>query len=173
MIEHLSGSSMNTFDNNIHEYYTVYVLWEEPEYNYYQAEAMEYGKVYEIELGKKLGSNWNTQKKLEVEIWWYTMIGLLDFINEKWLQVIECKTKSGERKEKDIHTSRQFRFYNWWCNEHDYQFILHQFNKKNWEIKEDTINWIDKDFEKDFIEKAGQIERFLKQFNILLKRDLD
>jgi hypothetical protein len=29
---------------------------------------MEYGKVYEIELGKKLGSNWNTQKKLEVEI---------------------------------------------------------------------------------------------------------
>jgi hypothetical protein len=32
MIEHLSGSSMNLYENDIHSFYTRYVLGEEPIY---------------------------------------------------------------------------------------------------------------------------------------------
>lgn len=169
-IEHLSWSSMNAYDNNIQDFYTRYVLWEEPEYFPQQLEAMEYWKQYEVALGKKLWAKRDTQKVIEEVIWWYKMFGLLDFYNRETAQVIECKTKSWEWKEKDIHGSWQFRFYNRWCHKNDYQFILHQYNKKKWEEKVDTINRDDKTFEKDFIDKAQQIERFLKRFNVELKR---
>ena len=173
MIEHLSGSSMNTFENNIHEFYTRYVLWEEPEYFPSQVEAMDYWKNYEIALGKKLWDKRDTQKVIEENIWGFIMYGLLDFYNEEEKKVIECKTKSWEWKEKDIHESWQFRYYNWWCNKNWYEFILHQFNKKTWETKVDKINWVDAFFETKFIEKAHQIKRFLGEYDVVLKYEFD
>lgn len=170
MIEHLSGSSMNTYDTNIHEFYQRYVLGEEPIYCENIKNAMEFGKQYELALWEELWDKYSTQKECEEIIWGYKMYGLFDFYNEWDKMVIECKTKSWERKEKDIHNSWQFRFYNWWCNKEWYEFRLHQFNKKTWDIKEEIINWDDKNFEQDFVERAKEIERFLKQFNIELQR---
>lgn len=172
MLEHLSGSSMNAYDTDIHSFYTRYVLGEEPVYCENVRNAMEFGKEYELSLGKKLWDKWDTQKIVEENIWGFVMYWLLDFHNPDTKQIIECKTKSWEWKEKDIHSSWQFRFYNWWCKERWYQFILHQYNKKTWVVKEDVINWVDDTFIPDFIDKAKQIQRFLKQFNIELKYDI-
>lgn len=174
MLEHLSGSSMNNFDNDIHSFYTRYVLGEEPVYCENVRRAMEFGKDYELMLWENEYKGWNTQKECEMIMGGYKMYGLFDFYNEEEKKVMECKTKSWMRTEKEIHTSRQFRFYNWWCTTNWYQFILHQFNKKTWEKKEENILRYDENFLDDFIEKAQQIERFLNQFNIQLKHyDLD
>lgn len=170
MIEHLSGSSMNAYDSNIHSFYTRYVLWEEPNFPSVVKEAMEFGKIYELNLMEHQFKNWNTQKECEEIIGGYKLYGLFDFYNADERKVVECKTKSWVWTEKDIHSSWQFRFYNWWCNREWFEFILHQYNKKTQEIKQDIISREDKTFEQDFIEKAQQIERFLKQFNIELKK---
>lgn len=169
MLEHLSWSSMNSFENNIHDFYTRYVLWEEPNFPPVVKEAMEFGKIYEMNLMEHKYKGWDTQKECEEIIGGYKLYGLFDFYNADERKVVECKTKSWVRTEKDIHSSWQFRFYNWWCICNGYEFILHQYNKKTWEIKEEKISWYDENFIDDFIRKAQQIERFLKQFNVEIK----
>lgn len=169
MIEHFSWSSMNSFDNDIHSFYSRYVLWEEPIYCENVKKAMEFWKEYEIWLSEWMYKGYDTQKVCEYELGGYKLYGLFDFYNyEKW-EVIECKTKSWWWSEKDIRNSWQFRIYNYWCMYEWFIFKIHQYNKKTWEVKEEQINREDKTFEKDFINKAEQIERFLKQFNIEVK----
>lgn len=167
MIEHLSGSHMNSFDNNIHEYYTRYVLWEIPQVFPQQAEAMEFGKQYELELWKKLGDKWSTQTECEMIIGGYKMFGLFDFYD--WKTVVECKTRWTWWTTNEIRKSWQFRFYNYWCWENKKDFEIHCFQKKTGESNQWDIKWKDTYFVEEFIEKAQQIERFLKQFNIEVK----
>lgn len=169
MIEHFSWSSMNSFDKDIHQFYTRYVLWEEPVFPPVVKQAMEFGKEYEVWLSKWEYGLYDTQKECSMIIWWYKMYGLFDFYNEWAKEVIEVKTKSGWWSDKDIHESWQFRFYNNYCNKEWLTFKIHQYNKKEERTAVKEINWEDKTFESDFITKAQQIERFLNQFNIQVK----
>lgn len=169
MIEHLSGSSMNAYDNDIHSFYTRYVLGEEPVYCENVIKAMEFWKEYEVWLSQWVYKDYDTQKVCEYVIGNYKVYGLFDFYNyDKW-EIIECKTKSWWWKEKDIRNSWQFRIYNYRCMYEWFIFKIHQYNKKENECRIEQINREDKTFEQDFINKAQEIERFLKQFNIELK----
>lgn len=169
MLEHLSWSSMNSFDNDIHSFYTRYVLLEEPVYCENVKKAMEFGKVYELNLMENQYKNRNTQQECELIIGGYKLYGLFDFFHEQNKDIVEVKTKSWWRTDDDIHKSWQFRFYNHRANKNWFRFMLHQYNKKEQEVDIKTINRDDKEFEKDFIAKAQQIERFLNQFNIQLQ----
>ena len=169
IIEHFSWSSMNSFENDIHSFYTRYVLWEEPVYCDNVKRAMEFGKIYEIQLSDWIYKGWDTQKECELVIWGYKLYGLFDFYNAEKKEVIECKTKSWWWTKKDIRSSWQFRFYNHWCWNNWFNFTLHEYNKKELESNELDIKWLDKTFVEDFIAKAQQIERFLKQFNVNVK----
>lgn len=170
VIEHLSGSSMNAYDSSIHDFYTRYVLWEEPSYPPRVREAREFGKQYELNLGEWTYAGWDTQKECEMIIGGYKMYGLFDFYNKEKQTVVECKTKSWWWSKKQIRESWQFRFYNHWCWENGFNFILHEYNKKLEKCDELDVKWLDKTFEQDFLERAGQIERFLKWFNVILLR---
>jgi len=170
MLEHLSWSSMNAYDNDIHSFYTRYVLGEEPIYCENVINAMRFGKEYEVWLSKWIYKDWDTQKECELIIGGYKLYGLFDFYNESKKTVVECKTKSKWWSTKEIRSSWQFRIYNHWCWINWFEFILHEYNKKEDDSKELDIRWKDENFEKDFIDKAQQIERFLKQFNIELKK---
>lgn len=171
MIEHFSWSSMNSYDNDIHSFYTRYVLWEEPVFCENVKKAMEFWKEYEIWLSKWLYEGWHTQTGCELIIWWYKLFGLFDFYREEpRKQVVECKTKSWWWTKEEIRKSWQFRFYNHWCWKNWYEFILHEFNKKENIYNELDIKRKDNNFEEDFINKAKQIERFLKQFNIEVRK---
>lgn len=169
MLEHLSWSSMNAYDNDIHSFYTRYVLGEEPVYCENVVKAMEFWKEYEIWLSQWMYKDYDTQKVCEYELGWYKLYGLFDFYNYELWEVIECKTKSWWWTEKDIRSSWQFRIYNYWCMNNWFIFMIHQYNKKEWYYEEKQINREDITFESDFINKAQQIERFLKQFNIEVK----
>lgn len=168
-IEHFSGSSMNSFENDIHAFYTRYVLGEEPVYCENVRNAMEFWKEYEVMLWENEYKKLDTQKECELIVWGYKLYGLFDFYDKANREVIEIKTKSGWWSDYDIHKSWQFRFYNFWCMNTCHRFILHQYNKKEKERDVKTINWVDETFVEDFIAKAKQIERFLKQFNIWVK----
>ena len=168
-IEHFSGSSMNSFENDIHAFYTRYVLGEEPVYCENVRNAMEFWKEYEVMLSKWKYFGYDTQKECELIIWGYKLYGLFDFYWEEKKHVVECKTKSGWWSDDEVHKSWQFRFYNHWCKKNGFRFSLHQFNKKEKESDERDIFFMDKTFEQDFINKAKQIERFLKQFNVWVK----
>lgn len=169
MIEHLSWSSMNSYDKDIQNFYIRYVLWEEPIYCPNVRMAMDFGKEYEVSLSNDLYKWRDTQKECEMIIGEYKMYGLFDFFNYELKQVVEVKTRSRWRTEKEIHASWQFRFYNHWCNINWYQFMLHNYNKKEWQWKLLPVNWNDDLFVWDFINKAVQIERFLNWFNIEVK----
>ena len=169
IIEHFSWSSMNSFEKDIHSFYTRYVLWEEPVYCENVRKAMEFWKEYEVSLSKWLFFNYDTQKECELILWGYKLYGLFDFYNEDKHHVVECKTKSGWWSDDEVHKSWQFRFYNYWCKKNWFRFTLHQFNKKEKKSDERDLFFLDKTFEEDFIAKAQQIERFLKQFNIWVK----
>ena len=169
IIEHFSWSSMNSFENDIHGFYTRYVLWEEPVYCENVRKAMEFGKEYEVLLSENEYKGWDTQQECELIVWWYKLYGLFDFYNKYNKDIVECKTKSGWWSDDDIHNSWQFRFYNYRADKNWFRFMIHQYNKKEKERDVKTINWEDKTFEQDFIDKAQQIERFLKQFNIWVK----
>ena len=169
-IEHFSGSSMNSFDNDIHSFYSRYVLGEQPVYCANVMNAMEFGKKYEEWLLNGLYQGWDTQKEVEMIIGWYKMYGLFDFYRETpRKQVIECKTRSKWWTKDEIRSSWQFRFYNCWCWKNWYDFMLHEYNKKEDERTELDIRRKDENFESDFIERAEQIERFLNSFNITVK----
>lgn len=169
MIEHFSGSSMNLYEKDIHSFYTRYVLWEEPIYCENVKNAMEFWKNYELLLGKNEYRNWDTQKECEYIVEWYKAYGLFDFYNEINWDIVEVKTRSKWWTEKEIHESRQFRIYNYWCMHNWFRFMIHQYNKKEKKADVMVINWEDADFEKDFVSKCQQIERFLNQFNIEVK----
>lgn len=174
MIEHFSWSSMNTYDNDIHSFYTRYVLGEEPIYCENIKKAMEFWKQYEVWLSTGLYNWWDTQKECEMIIGGYKMYGLFDFYRDTpRKQVVECKTRNRWWSKDEIRKSRQFRFYNHWCWKNWFEFMLHEYNKKEESFNELDICWKDWTFEEEFIEKAQQIERFLKQFNIEVKRYLD
>ena len=174
MIEHLSGSSMNLYENDIHSFYTRYVLGEEPIYCENVKNAMKFWKEYELRLADGMYKGWDTQKECEMIIWGYKVYGLFDFYRDTpRKQVIECKTKSKWWTEDEIRKSWQFRIYNHWCWNNGYDFMLHEYNKKLAEHNELDIWWKDEKFIEEFIDKAQQIERFLKQFNIqLMKYDI-
>ena len=161
MLEHFSWSSLNLYDTDAHQYYTRYVLGEEPKYFPKVAEAMEYGKMYELELGKQLWEKRDTQTECRSYIGEYQFLWLFDFHNAEEKKVMEVKTKSWRWSEKDIKESRQFRYYNWRCNNNWYEFILHQYNKKKDEVREEKINWKDDEFYADCLDKCKEIERYL------------
>ena len=169
MLEHFSWSGMNQFENDIHTYYTRYVLWEEPNYCVNMKNAMEFGKNYELLLWDNEYKGWDTQKECEFIIGWYKAYGLFDFYNEINKDIVEVKTRNRWWNEDDIHNSRPFRIYNYWCSKNWFRFMIHQYNKKAQERDIKTINWEDNNFEQDFVSKCEQIERFLKQFNIEVK----
>ena len=170
MIEHFSGSSMNSYDNDIHSFYTRYVLGEEPVYCANVKQAMDFGKNYEVMLSENEYKGWDTQKEVEMIIGWYKLYGLFDFYREEpRKQIIECKTRSKWWTKDEIHNSWQFRFYNHFCWLNNFEFTLHEYNKKEDKSLELDVKWRDDNFENDFVEKAKQIERFLKQFNIEVK----
>lgn len=161
-IEHFSGSSLNLYDEDIHQFYTRYVLWQEPQVFLAVKEAMEYWKAYEEGLFKELEpQGYVTQYECRNRIGEYELLGYFDFYNEKEKKVIECKTKSWWWSENDVRTNWQFRYYNRWCNNNGYDFILHQWNKKKAELKEEKINWQDDEFVADFLDKAREVEVFL------------
>lgn len=174
-IEHFSWSGMNQFENDIHTYYTRYVLWEEPNYCVNMKNAMKFGKNYELLLSENEYKYRDTQKECGFIIGWYKAYGLFDFYKErpyweefKW-EVVEVKTRNRWWTEDDIHKSWQFRIYNYWCKNNKFRFRIHQYNKKEWKMDWDFINRDDTTFEQDFVSKCEQIERFLKQFNIWVK----
>lgn len=170
MLEHFSGSGMNQFDNDIHTYYTRYVLGEEPNYCDNIRNAMEFGKNYEILLGENEYKWWDTQKECEFIIDGYKAYWLFDFYNKYNKDIVEVKTRTKRWTEDEIHNSWQFRIYNYRANNNGFRFMIHQYNKKKWEAECKTINWEDKTFEQDFVSKCEQIERFLNQFNIEVKK---
>lgn len=162
MLNHLSGSCLNLFDSDIEARYTRYVLGQEPDYPPAVLQAFEFGKRYEETVAESLFKGYKQQVELREYIWGYEMLGYLDFMNG--LEVVECKTKSGWWSEKDIHTSWQFRFYNWWCNKNEYKLVIHQYNKKTNKSKTQYIDRDDPTFESEFIKKANQISFFLSQY---------
>ena len=169
-IEHLSWSSMNSFETDIHSFYERYVLNQTPAFPDNVVKAMEFGKNYELMLWENQYKGWDTQKECEFIIDWYKAYGLFDFYHSQNEDIVEVKTKSKWRTEKEIKESRQFRIYNYWCNRNDFRFMIHQFNKKENEARVETINRDDGTFEEDFVKKAQQIEKFLNQFNVWIKK---
>lgn len=169
LIEHFSPSSLNLYDSDIHQFHTRYVLGEEPHYYINIQEAMEYGKMYELELGKELWEKRDTQTECRNYIGEYQFLWLFDFHNAEEKKIMEVKTKSWWWSEKDIHESWQFRYYNWWCNNNWYEFILHQYNKKKDEVRQTAINWKDEEFYADCLDKCKEVERYLKLYNVDVK----
>lgn len=169
MLEHFSWSGMNQFENDIHTYYTRYVLWEEPNYCVNMRNAMEFGKQYEVWLLEWEYKGWDTQKECEMIIGWYKAYWLFDFYKEQPNIIVECKTRNRWWKIEEIRSSWQFRIYNHYCWKNWFEFRLHEYNKKEGKSNELDIKWLDKTFEQDFVRKCEQIERFLKQFNIEVK----
>lgn len=161
-MQHLSGSCLNLFDSDIEARYTRYVLGQEPEYSPAVLQAFEFGKAHEETVAQTLFKDWEQQVELREIIWGYEMLGYLDFKQDN--QVIECKTKSWWRSEKNVRESRQFRFYNRRCNKQWLDLLLHQYNKKTKTDRTEKINRDDPDFEKDLIAKARQISFFLAQY---------
>ena len=169
IIEHFSWSGMNQFENDIHTYYTRYVLWEEPNYCVNMRNAMEFGKNYEVMLWENQYKNRDTQKECEFIIGWYKAYWLFDFYHGINKDIVEVKTRNRWWTDDEIHKSWQFRIYNYWCSKNEFRFIIHEFNKKENKAEWNVINRDDTTFVEDFIAKAQQIERFLKQFNVNVK----
>lgn len=161
-MQHLSGSCLNLFDSDIDARYTRYVLGQEPDYPSVVLQAFEFGKRYEEVVAETLFAGWEQQVELRELIWGYEILGYLDFRKEN--EVVECKTKNWWRSKKNVRESRQFRFYNWWCNKQGLDLLLHQYNKKLKADRTQKVNRDDPDFERDLIAKACQISFFLAQY---------
>lgn len=169
-MQHLSGSCLNLFDSDIDARYTRYVLGQEPDYPPAVLQAFEFGKRYEETVAETLFKGWEQQVELRELIGGYELLGYLDF--RQGNEVVECKTKNWRRSEKNVRESRQFRFYNRWCNRQGLDLILHQYNKKLKADRTQKVNRDDPDFEKDLIAKACQISFFLAQYGKKLECSL-
>ena len=55
-IEHFSGSSLNLYDEDIHQFYTRYVLWQEPQVFLAIKEAMEFASLCSSKTVTKKGA---------------------------------------------------------------------------------------------------------------------
>lgn len=166
IIDHLSGSSLNSFDYDINQWYNTYILGIRQPDN----PAFKFGRDYEEVLAQTKYKDYQQQVPLELEVWWYKFIWFKDFENET--KIIECKTKSWWRSDKDKKTSWQIRLYNY-CK-WDKQFILHHYNKKKADFKEDVIDYNDDNFLIDIYNKAEEIREFAESHWVtIIKKSLD
>ncbi len=166
-MEHISWSCLNSFDKNIEEFYQKYVLKEEVDFPPRIQKALDFGKAYEEEIGKTEFRDYKQQIEVREIIWGYKILWYLDFGTEK--EVVECKTKSWRRTEKDIKRSRQFRIYNRYCKKKWLVFKLHQYNKKLDKSKTEAIWFEDPNFEQEILKKIRQVEFFLNQYWVKIK----
>ena len=165
IIEHISGSFLNSYENYRNDFIKHYVYWEEIPENI----AMKFWKDYENILAKTLYKGLKQQIEIKEDIEWYEILWYVDFWNDDvW---IECKTKNGRRTKKEIKDSRQFRIYNYF--KWDREFKIHQYNKKQQRYKVQSIGFEDKEFIPEIYCKIKEIENFLSDYDVSIWRNLN